>query len=69
MLVNKETRIEDLERQKLAMEKRVKEALGELDLKVTNVEELSKKVKMFQTKCSELEKKLSSMTESNTGEV
>lgn len=51
------------------MEARVKEALGELDLKVTNVEELSKKVKMFQSKCSELEEKLSLVSDANAGEV
>lgn len=47
LLSAKETRIEDLEKQKVLMENRIREALGEIDLKVTNVEELSKKVKMF----------------------
>jgi len=47
MLTAKDTKIEDLEQQKLELEKRISEALKDLNLHVTNEKELTKKVHMF----------------------
>lgn len=55
MLTAKDTKIEDLEQQKLELEKRISEALKDLNLHVTNEKELTKKVHMFQNKCQDLE--------------
>ena len=55
LLTAKDTKIEDLENQKLTLEKKIQQVLGDLDLKLANEEDLSTKVRQFQTKCSDLE--------------
>ena len=55
LLTAKETKIEDLERQKAELEAKISEVLKDMDLRLSNEQELSARVQKFQTRCSNLE--------------
>lgn len=47
MLMSEETKIEDLERQKVQTEKKISEVLSGIDIRLSNELELEKKVQSF----------------------
>ena len=55
LLTAKETKIEDLERQKQQLERKIQEVLKDMDLRLSNEQELNAKVQKFQSRCSNLE--------------
>lgn len=65
LLTAKETKIEDLEKQKAKLESQMQEVLKDMNLHISNEKELAEKVQKFQSKCSQLEK-LVSQTEQDT---
>ena len=65
LLTAKETKIEDLEKQKVQLEVKIQDVLKDMNLHISNEKELSEKVQKFQSKCSQLEK-LVSQTEEDT---
>ena len=69
LLTAKETKIEDLEKQKAKLESQIQEVLKDMNLHISNEKALAERVQKFQSKCTELEKLVSQAEEDTRDDV
>jgi len=58
LLSKKETLIEDLEKEKAKLEAKVMQISSEYHIVLSNTDSLAEKIRIFQSRCVELEKKV-----------